>query len=374
MKRSSKHTIKYVTAKKKDLLNQMFLIWGDYLQKTIDLMWDKKVPTGKYLSSKQIDWMGGLGGQYKSLIYKQASEIVRGAKAKKGKKSKPKVENFCADFNIEQVKIELSKTNEFDMWVKLRLPFIKEGEKGKRPERIEILIPIKEHRQSLKFKDWKRAAGVKISKNFVTFTYEIETPEKKETGDVVGIDMGYKKLLATSDGKMIGSEMECMYEKISRKRQGSKSFKRALVERDNKINYFINRDLCLDSTKELVIENLCNVKKGEKGKKRKIRKVFMNKLQRWSYQKCGKKLEMLCEENRVLLTRVDPAFTSQQCSVCGSTDKKSRCGERFLCVDCGKILDADYNAAVNLSHMGVYNPHALKEGRFSIMLLNGFRR
>jgi len=70
---------------------------------------------------------------------------------------------------------------------------------------------------------------------------------------------------------------------------------------------------------------------------------------------------MLCEENRVLLTRVDPAFTSQRCSVCGFTDKKNRCGERFLCVDCGKLLDADYNAAINLSHMGVYNPHALKE-------------
>jgi len=361
MKRTSKHTIKYTTAKKKDLLNQMFLVWGDYLQKTIDLMWDKKVPVSKYLSSKQIDWMDDLGGQYKNLIHKQASEIVRGVKAKKGKKSKPIVEKFCISFDINQVKIELSKTSEFDKWIKLRLPFIKEGENGKRPERIEILIPIKEHKQSLKFKDWKRVACVKISKNFVIFTYEKETPEKKDTGDIVGIDMGYKKLLATSEGDVVGSEMEQVYEKIFRKKQGSKGFKRALIERDNKTNYFINRDLCLDSTKELIIENLTGLKQGEKGKKRKIRKSFMNKLQRWSYAKCVKKLEMLCEENRVLLTRVDPAFTSQRCSVCGFADKKSRHGERFLCVDCGKLLDADYNAAVNLSHMGVYNPHAGKE-------------
>ena len=358
MIRSSKHTIKYATVKKKDLLNKMFLVWEYYLQKTIDLMWEGKVSTGKYLSSKQIDWMDDLGGQYKALIYKQASGIVRGVKAQKGKKTKPKVENFTIDFDKAQVSVELSKTNEFDKWIKLRLPFVREGYKC---ERIEILIPIKEHKQSLKFKDWKRATGVKISKNFVTFTYEKETYEKKDIGNVIGIDMGYKKLLATSDGKMIGSEMESVYEKISRKKQGSKSFRRALVERDNKINYFINRDLCLGSTKELVIEDLCNVKKG-KGKKRKIRKSFMNKLQRWSYAKCAKKLDMLCEENRVLLTRVDPAFTSQRCSVCGFTDKKNRHGERFLCVDCGKMLDADYNAAVNLSHMGVYNPHALKGG------------
>jgi len=355
MIRTSKHTTKYLTAKKKDLLNQMFIVCGYYLQKTIDLMWDKKVPTGKYLSCKQIDWMDDLGGRYKGLVYNQASEIVRGTRNRKGKKGKPKIENFTINFTIAQVSVELSKTNEFDKWIKLRLPFVREGYKC---ERIEILIPIKEHKQSLKFKDWKRATGVKISKNFVIFTYEKETPEKKDTGDIVGIDMGYKKLLATSEGDVVGSEMEQVYEKISRKKQGSKGFKRALIERDNKTNYFINRDLCLDSTKELIIENLTGLKQGEKGKKRKIRKSFMNKLQRWSYAKCVKKLEMLCEENRVLLTRVDPAFTSQRCSVCGFADKKSRHGERFLCVDCGKLLDADYNAAVNLSHMGVYNPHA----------------
>ena len=364
MKRSSKHTIKYLTDKKKDLLNQMFIVWGYYLQKTIDLMWDKKVPIGKYLSSKQIDWMDGLGGQYKILIHKQASEIVRGTRNKKHRKRKPAVVNFCINFDINQVKIEISKTNEFDMWIILKLPFVKEGYKN--GKRFKIFIPIKDHKQSLKFKDWKRAIGVKISKNFVTFTYEKETLEKKDMGDVLGIDMGYKKLLATSDGKMIGSEMECVYEKISRKKQGSNAFKRALKERDNKINYFINKDLNLNSTKELVIENLTGIKQGEKGKKRKIRKSFMNKLQYWSYAKCVKKLEMLCEENRVLLTRVDPAFTSQRCSVCGFTNKKNRCGERFLCVDCGKLLDADYNAAVNLSHMGVYNPHA--EKGFPIMI------
>ena len=62
-------------------------------------MWDRKVPINKYLSCAQIFWMDGLGGQYKGLIYKHASEIVRGCKAKKGKKSKPKVENFTTCFS-----------------------------------------------------------------------------------------------------------------------------------------------------------------------------------------------------------------------------------------------------------------------------------
>ena len=100
MKRSSNHTIKYVTDYKKDLLNRMFLTWGYYLKKTIDRMWEDKAPISKYMSCKQIDWMDGLGGQYKSLIYKQASEIVRGEKSRKGKKkSKPKVKNLSINFD-----------------------------------------------------------------------------------------------------------------------------------------------------------------------------------------------------------------------------------------------------------------------------------
>ena len=39
MKRSSKHTTKYATAKKKDLLNQMFIIWEYYLQTGLRKEW-----------------------------------------------------------------------------------------------------------------------------------------------------------------------------------------------------------------------------------------------------------------------------------------------------------------------------------------------
>jgi IS605 OrfB family transposase len=42
----------------------------------------------------------------------------------------------------------------------------------------------------------------------------------------------------------------------------------------------------------------------------------MNKVQRWSYPKTKRKLERLCEENGVLLTKVNPAYTSQKCSLC----------------------------------------------------------
>lgn len=356
MKRSSKYALKFVTKKKRELLNQLFEVYNTYLQLTIDLLWNDQVLLKKNLSSKNITWMDDLGGQYKQLIYKYASEIVRSTKFKKGRKSKPIVKNFTINFDYRMIKVEKSN-NSFDKWIRLRLPFIKEGCKN---QRIEILIPIKEHKHSLKFKDWKQANTVKLNKNYVTFIFEKETPKTKSEGTVVGIDQGYKNLLVTSEGQFIGKDFNKTYEKISKKKQGSKAFKRALIERDNEINRLINT-LNLDPIKEIVAENLKSVKH-----KSKFSKKFNNKLQRWVYTKCLNKLAMLCEENRILLTKVDPAYTSQKCSKCGFIHKANRKGDTFLCINCGNSMHSDLNAAINLSQLGAYSPQSTK----SFQILN----
>ena len=64
---------------------------------------------------------------------------------------------------------------------------------------------------------------------------------------------------------------------------------------------------------------------------------------------------MMCEESGVELIRVDPAYTSQTCSRCGFIHKESRNGEKYLCVDCGLEIDADYNDSINILHRGIYS-------------------
>ena len=72
-----------------------------------------------------------------------------------------------------------------------------------------------------------------LSDNFLLkLFWEKEEAEKKKNKLSAGVDCGYKKLLACSDGKVYGKELEDIYEKISRKKQRSKAFKRALKERD----------------------------------------------------------------------------------------------------------------------------------------------
>jgi|SRR5690242_14292172 len=45
---------------------------------------------------------------------------------------------------------------------------------------------------------------------------------------------------------------------------------------------------------------------------------------------------------------VEPAFTSQDCSGCGTRVKKSLSVRTHICTGCGLVLDRDHNAALNI--------------------------
>src|SRR5205085_8044558 len=45
---------------------------------------------------------------------------------------------------------------------------------------------------------------------------------------------------------------------------------------------------------------------------------------------------------------VEPAFTSQDCSACGTRVKKSLSVRTHICPGCGLVLDRDHNAAINI--------------------------
>ena len=64
-------------------------------------------------------------------------------------------------------------------------------------------------------------------------------------------------------------------------------------------------------------------------------------------------LEYKAERAGTRFEKVDPKYTSQTCSRCGTVDAKSRKDERFRCVHCGFTDDADHNAAVNVLSRGM---------------------
>ena len=54
-----------------------------------------------------------------------------------------------------------------------------------------------------------------------------------------------------------------------------------------------------------------------------------------------------------VLIKVEPQYTSQDCSTCGERIKKSLSIRTHICPKCGTILDRDYNASLNILQKGL---------------------
>ena len=396
MIRTSKHILKYSNGCKIDELEKVFKDYKEDLQLYINLIYEDKLPLEKRLSTKDLPINKLVHSTWRSIVYINASEVVRSLRELERKKRYRKYKKVYAYFkkknrqlefldkrfselnlkykkvpDIKRISITLN-TNIFDIqagdffdkFIKIRLPFF--YFRGKKKITETIHIPIKWHRHSLRYKDWKRKDTIQLEEingNFyATFFYEKEEIEKKTEGTDLGIDIGYKKLIVTSNNEVYGKNLFSIYQQISEKKQKSKNFKQMLVFRDNEINRSCNQ-LKLDSVKSLFIEDLKNVKH-----KNKFGSKINNKIQRWSYFKVISKLERMSEEQGVNLVKVLPAYTSQACSLCGFVDSKSRRGEVFECTNCKMILDADLNASRNILHRGVYRPSTAEDNLNNLKL------
>lgn len=394
MIRSSKHILKYQTKNKNVLLNKLFEDYKKDIQFYIDLIISGKLDLTINLSSKKLPTNIISHSNWKQIIYKNASEIIR-SQIKKALsrrynrykklyaicKSKNIHESFTSKKyselklkpifnskyftkpNLKNITITLdyrlidfsNNSKYFDEFIRIKTPYFHENKK----RAITICLPIKQHKHSLKYKDWERKNCIRLlqkDKNvFLEFIYEKEMPQKKK-GKSLGIDQGYKKLISCSNGKFYGTELFKIYQRLSKKKQGSHLFKKLLnfriYETNRIINEFFNdnKDLAI-----LYIEDLKNVKKNSK-----IHKKVMNKVQRWLYSQVISKLERFAEENGIQIVKVNPAYTSQTCSKCGIVDKNSRNGELFYCSHCGYKTDADFNASVNIYNLGIMYPRIPK--------------
>ena len=85
-------------------------------------------------------------------------------------------------------------------------------------------------------------------------------------------------------------------------------------------------------------------------KRGKSSKNHRKTLSKWYHNLFVGRLSGRCEENRVFVATINPAYTSQKCSQCGEIHAESRNGEVYLCKSCGMQMDADYNASINIKN------------------------
>jgi putative transposase len=100
-------------------------------------------------------------------------------------------------------------------------------------------------------------------------------------------------------------------------------------------------DYAATHRRAVVMEKLENVR----SKDSKIR-GYSEKNQ-WAFAQFGSMLRYKCALRGIPLFEVDPAYTSQTCSRCGSIHKPN--GKQFVCLTCGHNDHRDANAAFNIA-------------------------
>ena len=352
--RSSSVNISYANDIKLRKLDDVFVESKHVINSYIDMLWTLKDFHSKFVTFNVDTW---LSARMQQALGKQALEIVKSQRRKR-KKTKPVFDKDVINLDSRFVNIRYDD-NHFDIWVKLT----------SLGNKLKLNLPGHKHVHFNKFMQdgYIIKNSVRIKKNpngkyFIEFIFEKEEPvplPAKAGCKAIGYDTGYRTLLADSNGGKHGTDMMGIYDKIARREPGSKGRRRAIRERDNKINEIIN-GLDLSNVSTIVVEDLKDVKRGtgkasaSLGKKR-FRKSFNNKLSRWSYPKVLNKINRVCELRGIDFIKVNPAYTSQTCSKCGFIHEDNRNMGDFACMSCDMEMDADVNAAINILHRGIYS-------------------
>ena len=396
MIKTSKHSVNKITNKYKlQLLNKIMNDYTNCVEYYMDLILTNQLPLKVGISNTQLlPIVHNIEhSKYRKLAYKQASEIIRSQYKKSSNKRYKRYQKIYHYFknnkpdhsftnkrfkelnlkpihltkyfikpNLNNVNIDLEEGlcniksgNHFDNFVKVVTPYRNYNTKNRY---YTINIPLKQHRHSNKLitneYNLRNTIGIqqKSGKILINLFWkkDVEEPELKPDCNHIGIDLGQKVFIQTSNGQSIGKELNDLYTQIINKQRNSKAYKKKLIQRDNLINYYINNHLNLNNIDLISIEDLNNVKH-----KSKLSKKVNNKLQYWSYKKTINKFEQVCNEAGISMVKVSPAYTSQTCSKCGSVHKQNRVNQNlFKCIDCQYELNADLNASINIDRKGYF--------------------
>jgi len=291
-----------------------------------------------------------LSQRYKSQCLKQALELIfatkKSAKALKKKCARPVFTGWPV-LDAKFVGVEPGRKS-FDLVLKVST--LKKGRRAVLPTRRTAVV-----NRWLDEPDARLVQGCELRNDSAIVWVEMPDPgtetasvAEADPSRVLGIDLGINKLIADSDGSVYGADCKDVLAEVNRHRPGTKARRRAMACRDQFIDETVN-SLPWGSFDVLAMEDLKGIKTG-KNKKRS--RDFRRSVAPWTARRVKARVAQRCEENRVLLVTVAPAYTSRACPQCGCRDTGNRNGESFKCIGCGHAADADFVGALNVKRLG----------------------
>jgi len=197
----------------------------------------------------------------------------------------------------------------------------------------------------------------------ISYIEDISTVEMDSCSSVLGVDCGQRVLYASAvradDGDVVdvhvesGDEQRHYRERLSntqsrRQQSGAKSRAVGVSERQRyteQVMHTASRQIVDQATEQMpcciVLEDLTG-----------YRDTAQAPNHEWPYGSLQSKIAYKATGAGVPVRSVDPAYTSQRCRKCGTTDRASRQGIDFVCTSCGYDVHADVNAAMNVADRG----------------------
>jgi putative transposase len=209
---------------------------------------------------------------------------------------------------------------------------------------------------------------------YLCITQSKRLPEPDEPLGVLGVDLGIVNLATDSDGETFrGDQVDRVRERYHLRRQrlqavGTKSAKRRLKRNSGKerrfqknVNHMISKRLvhkAAETCKALALEDLTHIRKRTEAT---VRHGQRRRHSSWAFAQLRMFVAYKAALAGVRVIMVNPRNTSRTCSRCGSCDKRNRKSQSsFLCLNCGFVAAADWNAAVNIERAVVNLPMAAR--------------
>jgi IS605 OrfB family transposase len=339
--RSSKCTLRYATAAKRQALRGVLLTYGRIVNEFIDQFWAQPVDKTELLKDV-VNSVKGSTARLRKVAAREALDMCLAAKnqakesGKKAVKPRHRGKRMCLSSTIADL-LPSKSAKSFDCWLHLQSLGFK----------LILDFPIRLHRHFHALaREGKRLASYVITENYVQFAFEIKTEPKLEPDRCVGIDTGINALASVSTGHQFGLDIKSGIDRVKRCKHGShgqRTASRALRQRMAECCKEILNTL---KPTLIVVEDLKGITKNTK--RRIVSKGFRRSIGRWNVRFWLGALERLCERNRVSFRRVSARYTSQTCHRCGHIDRRNRSGEPFKCLKCNHQANADVQASLNI--------------------------
>ena len=227
---------------------------------------------------------------------------------------------------------------------------------------------------------WKDSKVKRVGRVwYLCLCHEVEIPELKTEGCIVGVDTGIKRLLVATNsansktfffkGGVLNHRRTCIRRtRASVQSVGTRSSRR-LLRRMSGHEAAVTGHLLHVASKALVgyavevgarrivLEDLSNIRDASLNNGKDLR----SKVHRWPYAEARFKVGYKASAVGIETELVNPKNTSRGCNACGHVSASNRKGFHFNCKKCGHCDDADRNASKNIRARSVSLAHVARE-------------